>query len=113
MLSSKQILNKLIWLDSNAANDFLGTGSCSKTASREEDEWNANMKVLIKHFTAIVEKNKAFDWGKVTENKQVVELLKKREEIEADIRAIEEHALTAYELQILTSPIKIIPNTWF
>lgn len=106
MLTSQQILDRLNWLYDNSANDFLGTGSHFKVANHEEDEWNTNMEALIKNFTSIIEKNKAFDWGKVTENKQVVELLKKREKIEADIRAIEEHALIAYELQILTRTIK-------
>ena len=41
------------------------------------------------------------DYSKVTDNPKVVELLKKRNEIEKQIREIEEIALVKYEIEYL------------
>ena len=41
------------------------------------------------------------DYSKITDNPKVVELLKKRNEIEKEIREIEEMALVKYELALL------------
>ena len=41
------------------------------------------------------------DWTKVTDNEEVIKLLKQREELEKKIRAIDEKALINYELEAL------------
>ena len=41
------------------------------------------------------------DYSKITDNPKVVELLKKRNEIEKQIREIEEMALVKYEIEYL------------
>tara|TARA_R110000822_G_C15151500_1_gene477276 strand:+ start:581 stop:757 length:177 start_codon:yes stop_codon:yes gene_type:complete len=41
------------------------------------------------------------DYSKITDNPKVVELLKKRNEIEKEIREIEEMALVKYEIEYL------------
>ena len=41
------------------------------------------------------------DYSKITDNPKVVELLKKRNEIEKQIREIEEMALVNYEIEYL------------
>ena len=41
------------------------------------------------------------DWKKVTNNKEVIKLIKQRNKIEEKIRAIDENALIKYELEIL------------
>ncbi len=40
------------------------------------------------------------DWKKVTNNKEVIKLLKQRNKIEEKIRTIDENALIKYELEI-------------
>ncbi len=45
------------------------------------------------------------DYSKITDNPKVVELLKKRNEIEKEIREIEEMALVMYELVLLQGSI--------
>ena len=41
------------------------------------------------------------DYSKITDNPKVIELLKKRNEIEKEIREIEEMALVKYEIEYL------------
>ena len=41
------------------------------------------------------------DWKNITENEEVIKLIKQREEIENKIRAIDKMALINYELEIL------------
>lgn len=41
------------------------------------------------------------DYSKITDNPKVVELLKKRNEIEKEIREIEKMALVKYEIEYL------------
>ncbi len=41
------------------------------------------------------------DWTKVTDNEEVIRLIKEREKIEEQIRAIDEMALVRYELEVL------------
>ena len=41
------------------------------------------------------------DYTKVTDNEEVIKLLKQREELEDKIRAIDEKALIKYELEYL------------
>jgi len=41
------------------------------------------------------------DYSKITDNPKVIELLKKRDEIEKEIREIEEMALVKYEIECL------------
>ena len=41
------------------------------------------------------------DYSKITDNHKVIELLKKRNEIEKEIREIEEMALVKYEIEYL------------
>ena len=41
------------------------------------------------------------DWTKVTDNKILIKLIKEREKIEEQIRAIDEMALVRYELEVL------------
>ncbi len=39
------------------------------------------------------------DWTKVTDNEEIIRLIKEREKIEEQIRAIDEMALVRYELE--------------
>jgi len=41
------------------------------------------------------------DYSKVSDNPKVIELIKQREEIEKQIRKLEEMALVKYELEVL------------
>lgn len=41
------------------------------------------------------------DWTKVTDNEEVIRLIKEREKIEEQIRTIDEMALARYELEAL------------
>ncbi len=41
------------------------------------------------------------DWTKVTDNEEIIRLIKEREKIEEQIRAIDEMALVRYELETL------------
>jgi hypothetical protein len=41
------------------------------------------------------------DWGKVSDNENVINLIKQREEIEKQIREIDEMALVRYEIESL------------
>ncbi len=41
------------------------------------------------------------DWTKVTDNEEIIRLIKEREKIEQQIRAIDEMALVRYELEAL------------
>ena len=41
------------------------------------------------------------DWTKVTDNEDLIRLIKEREKIEEQIRAIDEMALIRYELEVL------------
>lgn len=41
-----------------------------------------------------------FDWSKVSDNVQVIELLKQREKIEDSIRLIDENSLILFELEM-------------
>ena len=41
------------------------------------------------------------DYTKVSDNQHVIELIKKREELEKQIREIDEMALVRYELEVL------------
>ena len=41
------------------------------------------------------------DWTKITDNQEVIELIKKREEIEKQIKAIDKSALIKYEFEML------------
>jgi hypothetical protein len=42
------------------------------------------------------------DWGKVSDNENVINLIKQREEIEKQIREIDEMVLIRYEIESLT-----------
>ena len=55
-------------------------------------------KIMILQFGCYMDK---IDYSKITDNPKVVELLKKRNEIEKEIREIEEMALVKYELALL------------
>lgn len=44
------------------------------------------------------------DWTKVTDNAEVIKLLKQRTEIENKIRAIDKNVLIMYELELLSMP---------
>tara|TARA_B110000285_G_C15076604_1_gene591122 strand:- start:750 stop:902 length:153 start_codon:yes stop_codon:yes gene_type:complete len=44
------------------------------------------------------------DWTKITDNAEVIELLKQRTEIENKIKAINKNALIMYELELLSIP---------
>ena len=41
------------------------------------------------------------DWTKVTDNEEIIRLIKEREKIEEQIRTIDEMALVRYELEAL------------
>jgi hypothetical protein len=41
------------------------------------------------------------DWTKVTDNEEIIRLIKEREKIEEQIRVIDEMALVRYELEAL------------
>jgi len=41
------------------------------------------------------------DWTKVSDNEEVIKLIKEREKLEEQIRAIDEKALIKYELEAL------------
>lgn len=41
------------------------------------------------------------DWTKVTDNEEIIRLIKEREKIEEQIRAIDDMALVRYELESL------------
>jgi hypothetical protein len=41
------------------------------------------------------------DWTKVSDNEKVIELIRQREELEKQIREIDEMALVRYELEAL------------
>jgi hypothetical protein len=41
------------------------------------------------------------DWTKVTDNEEIIRLIKEREKIEEQIRSIDEMALVRYELEAL------------
>ena len=62
--------------------------------SNEEQSNNANVLLCDVKITQI-------DWTKVTNNEEVITLLKQREELENKIRAIDEKALINYELEAL------------
>ena len=49
----------------------------------------------------IVKITDMIDWTKVTDNEEVIRLIKEREKIEEQIRAIDEMALVRYELEAL------------
>lgn len=44
------------------------------------------------------------DWTRITDNQRVITLLKKRQKIEEEIKAIDENALIMYELEVLSIP---------
>lgn len=44
---------------------------------------------------------KEIDWTKVSDNKEVVTLIKEREKLEEQIRAIDAMALIRYEVEVL------------
>jgi hypothetical protein len=43
------------------------------------------------------------NWSKVTDNKEVIKLIKELEKIEAKIKAIDKMALINYQLEVLSS----------
>jgi len=43
----------------------------------------------------------SFNWSSVSDNEEVIRLIKQREQIEAQIRVIDEMALVKYELEAL------------
>jgi len=45
------------------------------------------------------------NWTKITDNQRVISLLKQRQKIEEQIRAIDENALIMYELEVLSIPV--------
>jgi len=47
------------------------------------------------------------DFTKVTDNEEVIRLIKEREKIEEQIRAIDEMALPLYELEVLQQISKL------
>lgn len=59
-----------------------------------EEECEQYAEQIVKITTMI-------DWTKVTDNEEVIRLIKEREKIEEQIRAIDEMALVRYELEAL------------
>ena len=53
------------------------------------------------------------DYSEITQNNEVIKLLKKRKEIEDKIYKLDENALINYELKSLNSPVinETFPNT--
>lgn len=53
------------------------------------------------------------DYSEITQNNEVIKLLKKRKEIEDKIYKLDENALINYELKLLNSPVinETFPNT--
>lgn len=45
------------------------------------------------------------DYAEITQNNEVIKLLKKRKEIEDKIYKLDENALINYELKLLNSPV--------
>lgn len=45
------------------------------------------------------------DYAEITQNNEVIKLLKKRKEIEDEIYMLDENALINYELKLLNSPV--------
>ena len=45
------------------------------------------------------------DYSEITQNNEVIKLLKKRKEIEDKIYKLDENALINYELKLLNSPV--------
>jgi hypothetical protein len=60
----------------------------------KDESNNANVLLCAVKITQV-------DWTKVTNNEEVITLLKQREELENKIRAIDEKALINYELEAL------------
>jgi hypothetical protein len=54
------------------------------------------------------------DYSEITQNNEVIKLLKKRKEIEDKIYKLDENALINYELKLLNSPVinETFPNTY-
>ena len=54
------------------------------------------------------------DYSEITQNNEVIKLLKKRKEIEDKIYKLDENALINYELKLLKSPVinETFPNTY-
>lgn len=54
------------------------------------------------------------DYTEITQNNEVIKLLKKRKEIEDRIYKLDENALINYELKLLNSPAnnETFPNTF-
>ena len=54
------------------------------------------------------------DYSEITQNNEVIKLLKKRKEIEDKIYNLDENALINYELKLLNSPVinETFPNTY-
>ena len=54
------------------------------------------------------------DYAEITQNNEVIKLLKKRKEIEDKIYKLDENTLINYELKLLNSPVinETFPNTY-
>ena len=54
------------------------------------------------------------DYSEITQNNEVIKLLKKRKEIEDKIYKLDENALINYELKLLSNPVinDTFPNTF-
>ena len=54
------------------------------------------------------------DYAEITQNNEVIKLLKKRKEIEDKIYKLDENALINYELKLLNDPVinETIPNSF-
>lgn len=54
------------------------------------------------------------DYSEITQNNEVIKLLKKRKEIEDKIYKLDENTLINYELKLLNSPVinETFPNTY-
>ena len=54
------------------------------------------------------------DYAEITQNNEVIKLLKKRKEIEDKIYKLDENALINYELKLLNNPVtnETFPNSF-
>ena len=50
------------------------------------------------------------DYSKITDNPEVIELLKQRIELENKIKAIDGTALIKHELELLSLPVVVVPK---
>ncbi len=99
---SENLIEKLRNLISDAPVDFLGTGSDSKHADREQDKWNKNIDetlleiekmmlskqqveaIMSVHFFLEIEQDEEYDWKVERLEEEFPELFSKRSDIIED-----------------------------